>query len=678
MSNRLAQASSLYLRQHGNDPVDWYPWGDEALDAARRANKPIMLSIGYSACHWCHVMARESFADPAIAALLGASFIAIKVDREERPDLDRIYQLAHQALQRRGGGWPLTAFLEPHSLLPFFVGTYFPPERRHGLPAFAEVLRGLAHWYQAKPDELARHREALQAFFDEHAQTHAHQGVLDDAPLREAERRWFAQTDAAHGGTQGGPKFPHATELSMCTISDSAGLQEHAARSLIAMARGGLQDHLGGGFFRYCVDEAWEIPHFEKMLYDNALLLPEFARAASAGDPEMRAAAVGIVSWLQEEMALSAGGFAAALDADSEHEEGAYYLWQRDEFAALLPEEDRHWMLEYFGFERPANFEDKAWHITVRKPLSEYATPGTPAWNRLRELLKQARRRGRLARAQRPAPARDDKCLLGWNALLLAGLARAAKSMDRSDWIEPARKLASVLLQRFRRDGRWYAVAYADAVRQPAYLDDLAALALGLLDLLEARWETAWLESARDVVEAMLEGFEDREHGGFFFTAHDHEALPQRSKPWTDEATPSGNGLAIQALLRIGWLLGEPRYLIAAERALRAAWPSLQELPHGCASVLRGLSMWLRPTPVLIARMADQHEAERWRGVLTALHRDGAHVVQIPAGDALLPSPLVDKRWLAGGRVYWCEGTRCLPRFDSPIALEGHAQRSRR
>ena len=383
MSNRLAVETSPYLRQHADNPVDWWPWCDEALATARRERKPILLSIGYAACHWCHVMAHESFEDEATAALMNALYVNIKVDREERPDIDKVYQLAHQALARRGGGWPLTMFLTADDLVPFYAGTYFPTTPRYGMPAFTQVLRAVRAWHDDKPHELRAQNDALAHFLDEYGHDAAHAGVLDDAPLRGALARIARGFDPDNGGHLGGPKFPHATEIAWL-LSQGGEARALARRTLACMAERGLADHLGGGFFRYCVDERWEIPHFEKMLYDNAQLLPQYAHAARLfGEPAFAQAAEACAHWLERELQASEGGFMSSYDADSEGEEGRYYVWQRDEVRALLSDDEFALVEPLYGLDQPANFEGRGWHLVVKRPLDALALGhliGEPRW----------------------------------------------------------------------------------------------------------------------------------------------------------------------------------------------------------------------------------------------------------------------------------------------------------
>jgi uncharacterized protein YyaL (SSP411 family) len=378
MPNRLAAETSPYLRQHADNPVDWWPWSDAALAAARAENKPILLSIGYAACHWCHVMAHESFEDPDIAHAMNALYVNIKVDREERPDVDKVYQLAHQALARRGGGWPLTVFLTPDDLLPFFAGTYYPKTPRYGMPGFLQVLEGVRRWFDENPGEVRAQNASLAAFLAEHGRAAAHSDALDEAPIRAALARIQATFDPKHGGHTGAPKFPHASEIELLLASAAAPERardsEMAHLTLARMAEGGLRDHVGGGFFRYCVDERWEIPHFEKMLYDNAQLLPLYARvAAQTGNREFAEAAQDCARWLVAEMSAPGGGFWSSLDADSEGEEGRFYVWSRDEVRAVLDADQFAVVERHFGLDRPPNFENHAWHLRAVESFARTA-----------------------------------------------------------------------------------------------------------------------------------------------------------------------------------------------------------------------------------------------------------------------------------------------------------------
>jgi uncharacterized protein len=572
--NRLGQETSPYLRQHAANPVAWWPWGAEALDGAKAQDKPILLSIGYSACHWCHVMAHESFEDGATAAVMNRLFVNIKVDREERPDLDQIYQTAHQMLVQRPGGWPLTMFLTPDGV-PFHGGTYFPREARYGLPGFVEMCERIGEvWRTRRGDIDAQNRGLLAALAQPVPSQHA--AMLEDRPLGALRALLIGSLDRDYGGFGGAPKFPHPTDLRfLLRRTDDLQAREAALLTLDCMAAGGIHDQLGGGFSRYSVDARWEIPHFEKMLYDNGPLLGLYADAwAASGDDAYRRVAEGIVGWLAREMTSPEGAFYAALDADSEGEEGRFYVWGRSEVLSLLAPEEalaagRHW-----GLAEGPNFEGHHWHLKVAAPLAARDVP----------LIESARAKLFAAREQRIRPGLDDKVLTSWNALMIEGLARAARIFDRPDWLAMARRALDHLKSRRWQHGRLTATD-----RLPAYLDDYAFLLAALLEMLQADSRDDDLAFAGQLADALLEHFEDRAAGGFFFTAHDHETLIQRPKPAHDNALPAGNGVAALALQRLGQRLGEVRYLDAARRTVEAFWPQIERQPAGCATLLQAL-----------------------------------------------------------------------------------------
>jgi uncharacterized protein YyaL (SSP411 family) len=701
MPNRLALETSPYLRQHADNPVDWWPWSDEALATARREGKPILLSIGYAACHWCHVMAHESFEDESTARLMNALYVNIKVDREERPDIDKVYQLAHQALARRGGGWPLTMFLTADDLVPFFAGTYFPKTPRYNMPAFAQVLQGVRAWHDDKPDEMRAQNGALARFLAEHAQGSVHAGVLDDAPIRAALARIAQGFDEVNGGHRGGPKFPHASEIELLlsrrppananrnehsallphpavpaalmlpegSLRSGPEKEEHMARLTLArMAERGLADHLGGGFFRYCVDDQWDIPHFEKMLYDNAQLLPLYARASAMFDePAFAAAASACAGWLARDLQAPAGGLWSSYDADSEGEEGRYYVWQADDVRAALDADEHALVAPYYGLDQAPNFEDHAWHLLIRRPLAEVAASLDIDIDEARRRLAGANAKLLALRARRVRPGLDDKILTAWNALAIGGAARAARWMRTAPLLAEAERALDVLHDKLWVDGRLYASHAAGHTRFPAYLDDHAFLLDALLALLQVRWRARDLDWAIALADTLLERFEDRDGGGFFFTAHDAEALPQRPKPFIDESLPAGNGIAARALLKLGHLLGEARYLDAAERTLRAAWASLSELPHACCAMLSALDEYLQPRTIIVLR-ADDAEAERWRGAIAHADATGTDRWRIPS-TAVLPGILARQAHAPGGIAYVCRGPACLPPITDPREL---------
>ncbi|HVF34925.1 MAG TPA: thioredoxin domain-containing protein [Candidatus Saccharimonadia bacterium] len=676
MANRLSRETSPYLLQHADNPVDWYPWGEEALARARAENIPILLSIGYSACHWCHVMAHESFEDAATARVMNERYVNIKVDREERPDLDKIYQLAHQALSQRGGGWPLTMFLAPDDLVPFFAGTYFPNAPRHGMPAFTQVLERVRRWYDEQPAEMRAQNAAMQRFLQSHARGPPAQAglVLDDAPVAHALAQLARSFDPHWGGFGRAPKFPHATELELLSVTAQDG-ERDAARmlelTLTRMAEGGMHDQLGGGFCRYSVDARWEIPHFEKMLYDNAALLPLYAQAArSCAEPAYAAVAHGIAGFVARELTHADGAFHAALDADSEGEEGRYYVWQRQELEALLSKDELALAERRYGFDRDENFEGHAWNPIVARSIDSIAGELALNGDAVAERLETVRAKLFDARAKRVRPGLDDKILSSWNALMIAGLARGARLLAAPYMLARAERAVNYLRRTVWLDGRLYAGAKGDPRRFPAYLDDHAFLLDALLELLATRWRRADLDWAVELADALLARFEDREHGGFFFTAHDHEALVARQKPFLDESVPSGNGIATRALLRLGHLLGETRYLDAAERTLRAAAPTMKDLPHGCASLVLALRTWLAPPPQVVVR-GEARDLGRWLRVQSALAPTEARVYVVADG-APLPGLLAQRAPRAGGIAYLCRGMTC----QAPIADPGELVRA--
>ena len=652
-ANRLADETSPYLQQHAHNPVDWHPWNEQALTLARQANRPILLSIGYSACHWCHVMAHESFEDEGVAAVMNELFVNIKVDREERPDLDQIYQTAHQMLTQRAGGWPLTMFLTPDGM-PFYGGTYFPREPRYGLPGFADLCRRVAEAYAAKRGEIAeQNRDMRRALADTVPPGLTFAGEFDARPFAAFAAGLARNFDRVNGGFGGAPKFPHPTDLAVLLQSTDPAAREMALTTLARMAEGGIYDQLGGGFCRYSVDAQWEIPHFEKMLYDNGPLLALCADAwAQSGDALFRRVVEETAAWTLREMqdhAPGRGGYYSSLDADSEGEEGRYYVWDRKDVRALLTPEQWEVAAPHWGLDSTPNFEGH-WHLKVAAPLDETQ----------RHLLAAARDTLFAARERRIRPGRDEKILTSWNALMIAGMAHAARVFDRADWLDSSRAAADFLRHVHWRDGRLLATSRDGRAHLAAYLDDHALLLAALLELLQAGYRAEDLAFARDLADALLDHFEDREGGGFFFTAHDHEALILRAKSGYDNATPAGNGVAAWALQRLGHLLGEARYLTAAERTLRLFWPHLSRSPGGYASTLQALAEHLAPPTVIILR-GPADECADWQRQLGA--NPTRMVLGLPVDLAGLPVVL-DKPPSARVNAWVCRGVNCL----SPIA----------
>jgi len=662
--NRLARETSPYLLQHAANPVDWYPWGAAAIARARELDRPILLSIGYSACHWCHVMAHESFEDEATAAVMNRLFVNVKVDREERPDLDKVYQLAHQMLTQRGGGWPLTMFLAPDDLTPFFGGTYFPDQPRHGMPAFAELLERVAAFYREQRDAVRTQNAALRGVFDDLVPPAAQAGqTLTRDPIAQARRDLEAAFDDHFGGFGRAPKFPHPSSIERLLRdwqASSAGGEPDlkalymATLTLKRMAEGGINDQLGGGFCRYAVDPYWMIPHFEKMLYDNGPLLALYAQAAVAtGDGFFREVALETAGWALREMRAPEGGFYAALDADSEGHEGRYYAWQRDEIASLTTPEEYRVLTRRYGLDREPNFEG-AWHLHCVAGLEH---PEELA------LLASGRAKLLAARGRRVRPGLDDKILTGWNGLMIRGLAISGRLLGESGHVDAAAQAVDYLRKHCWRNGSLLAFRKDGAAGLPAYLDDHAYLLDGLLELVQARFRSADLEFARDLADALLARYADRERGGFWFTAEGQDPPLHRPKSFADDATPAGNGVAALALARLGWLLGEMRYLDAAEATLRGGWESLTRVPQAHTAMLNALEEYLNPVEIVVIR-GPRDSAAEWSAALAPLYAPRRMLVAIPAGVTGLPDALASKRAREGTVAYICRGPQCSEPID--------------
>jgi uncharacterized protein YyaL (SSP411 family) len=673
MPNRLQEETSPYLLQHADNPVDWYPWSNAAFALAKEEDKPVLLSIGYSACHWCHVMAHESFEDDGTAALMNDLFVNIKVDREERPDVDRIYQLAHQLLTGRGGGWPLTMFLDPETQRPFFGGTYFPNEARHGMPSFAEVLQSVAAYYRDRHDELREQGAKLTDFMATLMPAPAGaEEPLTAAPIAAARDTLGRSFDREYGGFGSAPKFPHPTSIDRLLRHWRASANEAepdldalymATLSLARMADGGIYDHLGGGFCRYSVDRYWQIPHFEKMLYDNGPLLALYAEAwLATGDEKFKRVAEDTAAWMLADMQAPNGGFFSTRDADSEGEEGKYYVWAPDEVRRVLDAQEHAVFSARFGLDGEPNFEG-AWHLAVQKDLEDIASSSGRSPADAAKLLDAARAKLLAVRERRVAPARDEKQLTAWNALAIRGLAIAGRSLGDASLVTAAADGVEFVRRHLYPDKRLRAAWKDGRARFDAYLDDYAFLLDALLELLQARWSTEHLGMSIDLADALLAHFEDKANGGFWFTGNDHETLMHRPKPLADEATPSGNGVAALALQRLGFLLGETRYLDAAERTLRAGWKALEEYPHGHVSLINALDEYLSHPEIVILR-GEADEIARWRDAAARLYAPRRLVFAIPAEDDSLPGSLGDRQAVPGETVaYRCIGTRC----DLPV-----------
>lgn len=602
-TNRLIHETSPYLLQHAYNPVDWYPWGEEALSRAKREDKPILLSIGYSACHWCHVMEKESFENEAIARIMNERFINIKVDREERPDLDELYMNAVQAMTG-GGGWPMTVFLTP-DLVPFHGGTYFPPEDRMGMPGFPKVLLTVSNYYQAHRNEVARVAHQMEEALHRMVEIHPSQGSLDLGLLAKAFQVIAQQFDPDHGGFGRAPKFPNSMLLSFLLRywkgSGEATALRMVEMTLEKMANGGIYDHLGGGFHRYSVDERWQIPHFEKMLYDNALLSRTYFEAYQATQKE-RFQQIGeeILDYVLREMKSPEGGFYSTQDADSEGEEGKFFVWRREEIKEVLGKERGTPFCAYYGVTPRGNFEEGASVLHVATPLEKVSELYGIPIAELEALLREGRRRLFAEREKRVKPGRDEKILTSWNGLMVSGLVDGFKLTGKAEYLEGAERTIQFILEGAAKQGYLMRVFNRGRWHVKGYSEDYAFLIQALIDLYEATFEVKYLKEANELNERMIHQFWDERDGGFFFTGKGGEALIARSKNPYDHAIPSANSVALSNLLRLGYLTGNESLRHKAEQILQLFYNFLSEHPAGFAQMLSGLSFFLHPEEIAI------------------------------------------------------------------------------
>lgn len=673
MPNRLAQETSPYLQQHCENPVDWHAWGPQALALARATDRPILLSIGYSACHWCHVMAHESFEDVDVAAVMNRLYVNIKVDREERPDLDQIYQSAHQLLTRRAGGWPLTLFLTPDGT-PFFAGTYFPKTPRYNLPGFVDLLKRVAEAYAHKRGEIEQQNEALrEALAGEPEPVAPGSLTLSDVPGEGLFQLLDSSFDPDWGGFGSAPKFPHPGDLAFLLRRHMASGDQRSRQMVLTtldrMAAGGIYDHLGGGFCRYSVDRQWTIPHFEKMLYDNGPLLALYAEAAVFdGAPRYRQVAEETAAWVMREMQSAQGGYFSSLDADSEGEEGKFYVWAAGEAEALLSADEFAVVARHYGLDGPANFEGRYWHLRVTTDLRQVADRTGLGLAECERLLSCGRAKLAEARQRRLRPARDDKILTSWNALMIAGMARAGMLLGRPDWIDSARRASDFLRRTLWQGGRLLATCKDGRAHLNAYLDDYAFLLNAQIELLQADFRPDDIDWAIALAEVLLKQFEDPERGGFFFTSHDHESLIARPKPAHDNATPSGNAVAAYTLQRLGHLVGEPRYIDAAGRCLAAFFAMAQRAPGGFASFLIAVDEHLRPPTSIVLRGPAAQVAE-WQAKLVSRLHPGTLVIPVAENRSPLPAAL-DHPYSDTVNAWVCKGVSCMPPVTDWAELE--------
>ncbi|HEV7278764.1 MAG TPA: thioredoxin domain-containing protein [Pirellulaceae bacterium] len=677
MSNRLTGESSPYLLQHQHNPVDWFPWGEEALEKARREEKPIFLSIGYAACHWCHVMERESFENEAIAEALNQDFVSIKVDREERPDLDHVYMAAVQAITQQGGGWPLSAFLAPDGK-PFFGGTYWPPEPRYGRPGFGQVVARIADLWKNDRATLLDQGERVAEY-------------LNRPPAGDGKATWeirFAEDalshmaesfDPEHGGFGSAPKFPHSMELDLALLAWHAGqnatspdqrgaddaygqLKTIVEKSLRSMAEGGIFDHVGGGFARYSVDQEWLVPHFEKMLYDNALLAKSYARAWQALEvPHFRDTAVRTLDFLLREMTHEEGGFFSSFDADSEGEEGKFYVWTKEEIQAVVEPDVFDAFCARYGVTERGNFEGKT-ILHERRPLDEVAAEFLFQPSVLRARFAEALGRLYAKRSERVRPGTDDKVLANWNGMALEALAVGYAAFGDERYRQAAEKNASFLLTQMRGSDGGLLHAWRNGVAKvPAFVDDYACVACGLVALYQATWDRQHLVSAVELVDRMLSDFQDEEQGGFFYAPKSGERMIARTKDFFDGSTPSGNSAAVHALVALGRLLGRDDYLEAARRAVDAGVPTMRRAPQATTNLMLAALALEKGEEWRLAADADSIDAQEFRVLWNRRYPGTAFVAALAEGDPLVDASIRDflVRKENQPTLYRCRGRSC-------------------
>ncbi|MFQ5857559.1 MAG: thioredoxin domain-containing protein [Anaerolineae bacterium] len=677
-TNRLISESSPYLLQHAHNPVDWYPWGPEALAKARQEDKPILLSIGYSACHWCHQMEKESFENEAIARIMNEHFVNIKVDREERPDLDSIYMDAVQAMTGRGG-WPMTVFLTPEGE-PFYGGTYYPPTPRHGMPGFPQVLEGVAAAYRERPDEVARVAKQLVDRLQSTQQLQAGDGPLTDDLLEAAYRQLRGNYDPVHGGFGPAPKFPQPMTLEFLLQhwyrTENPIALKMVEQTLRHMARGGMYDQIGGGFHRYSVDAQWLVPHFEKMLYDNALLARVYLHAYQAvGDPIYRRIVVETLDYIRREMTDVAGGFYSAQDADSEGEEGKFFVWTPAEIRGVLGEADAKIVMDCYGVTQQGNFEGKnilhrprdADVVAYRHAISEAE---------LGEIVERSRRKLFETRTKRVPPTTDTKVLTSWSSLMITTFAEAARILHRDDYLQAAIDAAEFLLSTLRRDdGRLLHTYRQGRAKQLGFLEDYAFLADALLALYETTFELRWLRTAVELADDMIKLFWDDENGGLFTTGTDQEQLVARPKDLIESATPSGNAVAAHVLQRLALLTARPDYQRRAVEILRLVRDILEQYPSAMGRMLEALDFYLaQPPEIAIAGEAGTEDTAALMEVVHSRYLPNKVVaLRTPeAGNEIETLiPLLEAKTMLDGQAtaYVCRNYACRQPVTTPETL---------
>ncbi|MEC9206220.1 MAG: thioredoxin domain-containing protein [Pseudomonadota bacterium] len=662
--NKLATEKSLYLKQHADNPVNWFPWSDEAFDMAKKNDMPIMLSVGYSACHWCHVMAQESFEDMETAKLLNKYFINIKVDKEERPDLDKVYQLSQAIITGRTGGWPLTIFMSPNKI-PFFAGTYFPNEQKYGLPSFKEILERVNDFYRKQKNDIEEQNIKISKIFQDLNRKTNDRETIDQTFINKIQSDLISNIDKIHGGFGSAPKFPQTYNLSFilnCINKSDKENLENISNTVERMCLGGIFDQLEGGFFRYSVDDVWMIPHFEKMLYDNGPLIELLCKIyRMTSNPIFLKRLKQTSNWLINKMQDEVGGFYSSIDADSEHVEGKYYVWEREELESILDNEEFKIVEKSYFVNNKPNFEGKYhFHITKesKKDFFENETKIDVINGKLNKI-----------RNKRVAPNIDKKFLVSWNALAIIGLINAYKLTGETSFFKSANECFHFIKKNLWKNRKLFA-CFNEGPCFEGYLDDYAFLLKATLELLKAEWNTENFYFAQELADVIIKDFQDYENGGFYFTSKNHEELIYRPQTFTDESLPSGNSLAIDSLIELGFLEGKNEYIDVAEKAILSASDSLRRSGPSHASLLIATMNIVVPKRIIIIR-CPKAKIEDYKKTIFLLKKDHSNCFFINNEESDMPKELSSKKSIDSFTAYICEGFKCLtPINDFQILLK--------
>ena len=656
--NRLKKEKSDYLLQHADNPVDWYPWSDEAFLIAEQEDKPVMLSIGYSACHWCHVMAHESFEDDATAEIMNKNFINIKLDKEERPDLDKIYQMSQTIITGKTGGWPLTVFMTPKKF-PFFAGTYFPNTERHGLPSFKDILIRVNDFYIDQKRDIELQNIQIKNIFNNLNKSKESKNIINDDLMEKVKNELLASMDKVHGGFGSAPKFPHINNLEFLIKTlkkQDKDVLDAINLTLSRMCCSGIFDHLKGGFFRYSVDELWMIPHFEKMLYDNGPMISILANAFRKTGNKMYLNKLSqTCDWLLAEMQSNDGGYYSTIDADSEGIEGKFYVWSDDDLKNILNKEEIDVFKKMFVvYDRP-NFDGK-YHLHVTKTNESYYLENIDIANKICKKLLQKR-------DERIRPGTDKKVLVSWNALVIEGMINAYKVTENKDYLISARKSFDFIKNNMWQDDKLYA-CYHDKACFNAYLDDYAFLSRACLEILKIEWDNSYLDFLIKPTDVLINDFQDKENGGFYFTSDNHEELIYRPKSYMDESLPSGNSIAIGALMELYELTGLTKYIEAVENAINSAHDSLNRSNSSHSSLLLAAPRTDSSKRLIIIRCEESNLSDN-QNLINKLDTLNDNIYFITNNITLKVDGLSDKKPQGNFTAYICQNNICLEPISS-------------